>query len=395
MSGAQGGGGGGQGDQGHYTLLWVIAGTLTIGFLIWFFFDQYLLVAFSWVKKIEILAIQFIADNDLTASWLAWIETAQAMLDVGNKSAFTLYNVGQLSEFTGYYLKFPAAIILGLCCFALYRGHSGVRYNKVYNMNTLADQEKGNWPQISPVIDLDLVEEDINNGPWAMAKNPMQFARANKIIELERIQDPKAQWRDEGVIMARLIRPKADRIFTSQLGPLFTSIKALPPHAKALLSIFACRTCHKADEAREYLKVLSVSAAKGEIDYSMTDEYIKKYVKGNKAVQRCQERHAYVLTFMAEMLALARLDGVFASSDFLWLKPLDRRMWFMLNAVGRQVAVSEVAGPFAHWLAEKEMGRALNVPMIEEATNGLERALAQMIYIPEEGEEVGKKPAEE
>ena len=389
MSGAQGGGGGGQGnEQGHYTLLWAVGGVLTLGFIIWFFFDLYLLIAFTWIKKIEILAIQFFADNALTEQWLAWITQVEVMLSYGDTSALTLYTVGQLCEFTGYYIKMPASLILGLFCFILYRGHSGVRFNKIYNMNSLAAQEKVNWPQIAPVVEEDLVEAKINEGPWAMAKNPMQFAKDNKLIELYKVPDPKAQWRDEGTIMAKVVREKATRVFTAQLGPMFTNVKNLPPHTQALLSIFCARTCHKADEARAYLKLLAESAAKGEMDYSLTKEYLKKYYKGNKAAKRCQERHSYVLTFMAEMLELARLDGVFAVADFLWLKPLDRRLWFMLNSVGRQVAAAEVAGPFAHWKAEKEMGKALNVPMIDEAVNGLERALAQMIYIPDDDEEI-------
>ena len=56
---------------------------------------------------------------------------------------------------------------------------------------------------------------------------------------------------------------------------------------------------------------------------------------------------------IASLLEMARIDGVLASAEFLWLKPVDRRMWYMLNCVGRQTAVAEIAGLFAHWQAEK------------------------------------------
>ena len=78
---------------------------------------------------------------------------------------------------------------------------------------------------------------------------------------------------------------------------------------------------------------------------------------------------------MATMLEIARSDGVLASSEFLWLKPVDRQLWFMLNSVGRQTAVGEIAGGIAHWLAEKKVGRALRTPMIKEAVNSLAAAL--------------------
>lgn len=84
------------------------------------------------------------------------------------------------------------------------------------------------------------------------------------------------------------------------------------------------------------------------------------------------------------MLHGARADGVQASSDFLWLKPIDRRMWYVLNTVGRQTPFVEAAGVFAHWRAEKEMGKRIVVPMVEEATNALELALKEIVYKPDE-----------
>jgi intracellular multiplication protein IcmP len=102
--------------------------------------------------------------------------------------------------------------------------------------------------------------------------------------------------------------------------------------------------------------------------------------ESSKLVQEVLSKHAYVLTMMAAMLLLARTDGVQASADFLWLKPIDRRLWYMLNTVGRQTPFVEVAGPFAHWVAEREIGRKLLIPMVEEATNALEGSLKEIIY---------------
>jgi len=160
-----------------------------------------------------------------------------------------------------------------------------------------------------------------------------------------------------------------------------------------LYAVFLARLEHELDVAREYLAQLAASAAKGSIDYSQTDTLIKKYGNG-KAAQLCMRKHAYVYTVMASMLELARVDGVLASADFLWLKPIDRRLWYVLNTVGRQVAPSEIAGIYAHWLAEKEMNRPLNVPMVQEAVKALDLALTNMVYVPEEGEQIPVAPAQ-
>ena len=87
---------------------------------------------------------------------------------------------------------------------------------------------------------------------------------------------------------------------------------------------------------------------------------------------------------MASMLELARTDGVLASAEFLWLKPLDRNLWYMLNCVGRQTPFPEISGPFAHWIVEKRLRRPLKVPMVAEAVDALDVALSDIIYNPEE-----------
>lgn len=121
----------------------------------------------------------------------------------------------------------------------------------------------------------------------------------------------------------------------------------------------------------------------GKLDFTGVSEAAMKYAN-DKAVQKVIGKHAYVLTVMASLLELARNDGVFATSDFLWLKPVDRRLWYMLNTVGRQTAVPEVAGVYAHWITEHKIQRPLLVPMIDEAVKGLEIALNEIVYEPEE-----------
>ena len=91
---------------------------------------------------------------------------------------------------------------------------------------------------------------------------------------------------------------------------------------------------------------------------------------------------------MASLLAAARDDGVVPSSEFLWLKPIDRRLWYMLNCIGRQTPYAEVGGPFAHWKAEKAMGRPSLIPMIDEAIKALEVAIKEIKLSPKELKEL-------
>lgn len=376
---SKGGGGQDPNSENSYALLWILFIVFVLAGLIWYFFKNQLITAFIAIKKYEILAISFFIDNENVRKAIMWTESA-------DHYNITLQDASVISTFIGQYLMYPLCFILGVMAVIMLKGTATMRYTKAYNMDTLAQQEKENWPQISPVVDIDLIAEDVGKGPWAMSMNPMQFARHHKLLKVEMMADRKAAWKQEGVTKATVIREAATQVFASQLGPLWQGVDALPPHTKALYAAFLARVEHDTDACRAYLGKMSKSAAKGTMDYSLTDEYIKKYQ--SKAADLCQKKHAYVSTVMAAMLQLARTDGVLASSDFLWVKPIDRRLWYVLNCVGRQVSVPEVAGIYAHYFAERELGRALTVPMVDEATNALEIAIANIIYIAEEGEEI-------
>ncbi|EKE24676.1 MAG: IcmP [uncultured bacterium] len=157
----------------------------------------------------------------------------------------------------------------------------------------------------------------------------------------------------------------------------------LQPHIKGLFAAFAARLNADSVSAAKLIKQFNLSCRLKNIDMRHVDEILKKY-ENTKLVQRITQKHAYVYTVMASMLEGAREDGVQASADFLWLKPVDRRLWYVLNNVGRQTAFVEIAGAFAHWKAEKEAGIKLLTPMVEEATKALEIVLKEIVYKPDE-----------
>ncbi len=229
---------------------------------------------------------------------------------------------------------------------------------------------------------LDLVKTDIDIGPWAMALAPMPFCKKNNLLIEHKRPIVEGMARKEwNKIEVTLKRGLANKLFATQLGPLWGGTSRLPPHMKALFAIFAARL-NGDGKAMDLLKQLNISCTT-KLNFKGIDELCKKH-ESSKLVQQIIKSHAYVLTVMAAMLVGARQDGVQASADFLWLKPVDRRLWYVLNTVGRQTPFCEVAGVFAHWVAEREMGKALIVPMIDEATNALEKALSEIIYKPDE-----------
>lgn len=366
------------GNQSSLGILWIVGSIFAIGAIIWHFFGYYLKVFFIKLRLLEAALIGYFSpDGEILKEALLSTDVLQMDLD------WALY----LSTQLGQYFKYPVMLALLVMVVSLYFSHANLRFNKVYNMLRLAKQEQEVWPQICPVVELDLVKDDLNKGPWAMAMNPMQFAKQYKLIDVEMVADKKSPWKAEGVYKATVDKERAMRVFVSQLGPEWRGIDALPIYAQALFAVFAARVEHDPQTAAALLQQMARSAAKGSVDYTGMSRILQKHIR-SKAVQRCVTRHAYVYTVMASMLELARTDGVLATADFLWLKPIDRKLWYILSCVGRRVAFPEVAGIFAHWLAEKEMGRPLYSPMIEEAIKGLELAMERTLYTPEEGENI-------
>ncbi len=375
-------GGGGQGDH-SYDLLWILVAIGVIGGFIWFGFRTQIAYGFLTLKIYELDVLTYL--GGLVKHPLYFETLRDELLQArSNITEITFMNLVSLGNQAGDYVRIPLAALMVVLGILVYVSSSARIYRRTYNMQDFAKLESQNWPQISPVVNLDLIKTDIDTGPWAMALTPMLFCKKYKLLEEVRPERKEGMSRkDWDRIEVVLKRGATNKIFVTQLGPLWMGTEKLPPYARALFAVFAARINADTKAAQKLLKQLSESSGSGTLNYAGVNELIKKHEK-SKLVQNIVRSHAYGFTVMASMLLAARDDGVQASADFLWLKPVDRRLWYILNTVGRQTPFVEVAGIFAHWLAEKEAGRRLYVPMVEEATNAMVLALKEVIYRPDE-----------
>lgn len=355
-------------------ILWSIAAIFaTIAFL-WYGFKKQIVSGYLGVKLMQLQVVNALNGNKYEA-------LQRALAGARNNSGrLTVNDVAMIGSAVGdiNLIRYPFVILMFILAYLVYTHNNTRVFRRTYSMKSLADLEYTNWPQISPVIGLDLLKTDIDSGPWAMAMSPMQFCKRYNLLEEVRPQRTEGMRRsDWDRIDVVLKRGEATRLFIMQLGPMWQGPERLPPHARALFAAFAART--NADSAGSKLLLQMAASCRGKMDYSGADALLKKHYN-SKPIQKIVKSHAYMMTVMASMLEHAREDGVQASSDFLWLKPLDRRLWYTLNTVGRQTPFIEVAGIFAHWIAEKEAGKRLVMPMVEEATNAVESALKEIVY---------------
>jgi intracellular multiplication protein IcmP len=368
--------GGNQGDN-SLGILWGVAAVFAGMGIIWYAYKTYIIIFYLSIKLYEVDFLNMVSGNHFSEL------RAAILYGLSHAKALTVADVMMLGQGVGSVLRYPFAFILLVLAFVVYLGNSTRIFRRTYAMNDLVKYEKENWPQISSVADLNLLKTDIDTGPWAMAIQPMQFCKRNKLLEEILPQRREGMARKEwDKIEVILKRGEANRLFTLQLGQLWRGTKNLPPHTRGLFAVFAARINADTKEAVKLLAQFGASSTSKTIDMRGVDELLKKH-ENTPLVQKVVQAHAYVHTVMASMLMGAREDGVQASADFLWLKPVDRRLWYTLNAVGRQTAFVEIAGIFAHWVAEKEAGRKLLVPMVDEATKALEATLKEIVYRPD------------
>ena len=102
--------------------------------------------------------------------------------------------------------------------------------------------------------------------------------------------------------------------------------------------------------------------------------------EGAKAVRAFMRKHAYLNVAMLAILLHARRRGTLITPDFIWLRPIDRTLFYTLNSAGRQnknhaTPFPEACGVFSHYFVEDTLGRAILVPDVQTAITGLQSDL--------------------
>lgn len=100
-----------------------------------------------------------------------------------------------------------------------------------------------------------------------------------------------------------------------------------------------------------------------------------KAVKGVEKIYEIIDKHYYEKCVFAALLEEARKTGVLATAEFIWLKKIDRDLWYMLSQTGRTASFCEISGAWAHYLTEKKVGRKIATPMVHKAIDAADKYL--------------------
>lgn len=261
----------------------------------------------------------------------------------------------------GRYLLVPLALIV-LSAIIMIRRVSAhrARLNKIMSLEDLIQLQAKAFPGILPIA----IENPLNNDDprWAFALKPEEWLKREGIVPQE--PDVFTPDEDKQIIAA----------FEHQLGSHWEGPASLPPYRRVLFAAAAARGVIQRSLCEEILaqanRIWAGRYRRGGMERSglvmgmneallsekkllaKVDRIIADPTIGHVA-SAIAMRHAYVETAFIAVIVWARaIGGVMGAQDYLWLKPFDRNLWYVLNNTGKPTFHAEAAGAMAHYLAE-------------------------------------------
>lgn len=330
----------------------------------------------------------------------AWARIAEA-----DPASLSWETIQKILNYTGSWIRWPFALLLVLFgVAAIFMGRVGGLVRR-FNMESLLRNNAESFPCLRPVVGRGkylLSPESYDSGPWKIARTPVQFALENGLLldEQGKPFTPEQALR-HGLPStelpawghARLDEEKALRVLTAQLGKRFEGYEGLSPCRRALVAAFLAYADGDKKGCVALLDAVSLSYREenGQAtcpileteDFAHRLETVWKRHEAVLSEKTLLGHAAYELPWFMALLYRARRKGVLASSQFLWLRPLDRPLWYALSQCGGRAAWAEGFAPWAHYTAEEQTGQALAEPHVAPAVASLKEALSAQGWLTE------------
>lgn len=355
----------------------------------------------------------------MTANEYRELTSARRVIPTMNPTKYGFSSLMTLFKIHGYIGRWIAIPLLIFMGWQTRKGVVRFKYRRqINNVYDLIKIQAEHFPASAIIKDKNLLAEHPYVGPWATYQLPLDFALDNKLlwiskkpVDAEAVVDPstmlpippfKPAAKVQNFSAKRKMLPhfkyvvfdveKADETFSTQLGKLWEGHDKLPPLEKALFAIFVTQGNGQQAEAWKMVEQIAFSWRQGTLDaagnmltphYADTkgvDELIAKYGNHPK-VKSIIGKHAHTICVMTELLAWARAKGRLMHANFLWLKPVNRTLWYALCGQGGQSAYWEAAGPWAHAQVESLMGKRIVTPMVLGAIEAMKDLMSKEHWI--------------
>lgn len=359
---------------------------------------------------------------------LPWLMTEKEMNSVMvarraipslNPTQYGLSSLIMLFEYHGYVWRW--IVIPTLLCWGWKTRKGVMRYKfkrDISDVYKLIDIQAKHFPASAIIKGKNLLATHPYVGPWATYALPLDFALDNQLLWTSKKVFKSDDVVDESTMMPippftptqklqpfpvkRKLLPsyqyvglhidRTNEVFAAQLGPLWRGHDQLPPLERALYAAFCAQAAGEPGKAWKMIEQLAFSFREGtrdkqgrlitphHADTKGTDELLKAY--GNiPAIQQIHQLHAHQINVMVATLKAARKKGRLMHSGFLWVKPVNRTLWYALCGQGGQCPYWEAAGPWGHADLEVLMGRKITVPLVPGAVEAFRELMSREHWI--------------
>ncbi|MBV8061236.1 MAG: hypothetical protein JO253_06900 [Alphaproteobacteria bacterium] len=399
-----------------FVLLFLVLGLALI--LFWYYFRGPILETLRWVRLGELWMIHpFTNVLDPCINWVrfAQINDTSPSMDMVHYT-YQCFGADTLATLTGpdradyfalsaqpmsdlesrisVYLKWP--LIAAFVAVGVHASYFSIKnkFRQRHNLESFIKVQAKMWPVINPIVDFNPIKSSARlYGSKVPDKLPL-FAEAlspEEWISFHRIPV------SNGVVDREATR----RALVAQLGPRWNGIKGQPDYIRALLAAFALKGVQKRDQCEELLgKIALCWSAKGGMQLTpaiMTE--VNKILRDPNIGGKAEElgaNFAYRASAVLGILRWGRMQGgVIAPAAFLWMRGVDRPLWYAMNNLGRRSFHAEGAGALAHFMAEQAAGNALPIPRVDTAIVTFNQYLAETgrPIPPREGDDDHRKGA--
>jgi intracellular multiplication protein IcmP len=367
-----------QDDYAGFNFIVILLGLGVFSYLLWM---HYHAQVSAFVMSIMHVEIQFI-DRFSDRYRIADQEMAQSA--PGNVTLRDLYGITQA---VGIFFRIPAMVFIlvlaGVCAVRA----APSRFKRKFDLDGLIEEQASGFPVTA-----------------AFAKRHLKLLapQPDKVLPADYALTP-AEWiaRFAADPSGRFNEQRARATLAAQLGAHWTGPMDTAPPARLLFTVFALHLAERRDEALLLLGDASAGVADARHDgengpdaalslpedlIAQVDRFLEKEMHANEktSATKIAERHAYATTALMALLTASRIKaGVMAPAQFVWLKLVDRNLWYALHSLGYEIEGTgryihpnpriEALGARCHWAAERAAGRSILKPHLDEAIATLRR----------------------
>lgn len=329
----------------------------------------------------------------------------------------------ELVKIPAYLLRPVLFVIMPFIVVHILKRTKAARLKGTFDIFSLSKVAMHQFPHVRPAIIADLFTVSPEVGAWRREESPIRFGIKHGLLKaykadykgtlLPEIVKPtftkkKGKTKQEYELIddnyehgisklhgrCILDRKKTEAVFKKQMGEYWTGADDLPPLVRGLYAALILFVCAEKDKSFELLDQFNRTWEQptkknkyvATFDTTGVDEAIKEY-ESKKSVQQVINNHAFVNTVMPSLLQAARTKGRIATPLFLWLKIIDRTLWYSMSQEGGQCSWTEACAPRAHKMAELACKGPIYKPYIEKAVEEYEDYLMNTegwLPLPEE-----------